>query len=58
VKKDEKAKETRTIEVLETYKTYQRGARKLFSADRQVFAPHGVEGTLSSSSTHRHILAP
>lgn len=28
---------------------YQRGLRKLFAAERQVFAPHGVEGALTSS---------
>ena len=41
-----------------TYKTYQRSTIKLFTADRQVFSPLGVEGTLPSSSTHRQMLAP
>ena len=58
LKTDDKAKETRATEVPETYMTYQRGTRILFSADRQVFYPHDVEGTLPSSSTHRQILAP
>ena len=58
VKKSEKVKETRVVEKLEAYKTYQRGYRKLFVADRQVFTPLDAEGALPSSSTHRKILAP
>jgi len=58
VKTNEKAKETRATEVPRTYMTYQRGTRILFIADRQVFAPQDVEGTLPSSSTHRKMLAP
>jgi len=58
VKANEKAKETRATEVPETSMTYHRGTRRLFAADRQVFAPQDVEGTLPSSSTHRKMLAP
>ena len=57
-KTDEKAKETRATEVPGTYMTYQRGTRRLFAADRKVFAPQDVEGTLPSSSTHRKMLEP
>ena len=56
--KDEKVKETKAIEELEAYKTYQRGARKLFAVDRQVFTPLDVEGALPSSLAHRKMLAP
>ena len=57
VKVNEEAKETRTIEV-PFYMTYQRGTRRLFAADRQVFSPRDVEGALPSSSSHRQMLAP
>jgi len=58
VKIDEEAKETRATEVTRTYMTYQMGTRRLFAADRQVFAPLDVEGALPSSLTHRQMLAP
>jgi len=58
VKESEKAKETKVVEKPEAYKTYQRGARKLFAVDRQVFTPLDVEGALPSSSTHRKMLSP
>lgn len=58
VKESEKDKETKVVEKLESYKTYQRGARNLFAMDRQVFTPLDVEGALPSSSTHRKMLAP
>jgi len=51
VNKDEKSKDNRVIEVPETYKTYQRGTRKLFVSNRKVLAPIAMEGTLPSSST-------
>lgn len=57
MKTDEEAKETRTTEV-PIYMTYQRGTRRLFAADRQVFSLRDVEGNLPSSSAHRQILAP
>ena len=58
VKKDEKVKETKVIEELKAYKTYHRGAIKLFAIDRQVFTPLDVEGALPSSSADRKMLAP
>ena len=58
VKKGEKVKETKAVEEPEAYKTYQRGARKLFAANRKVFTPLDVDGALPSSSSHRQILAP
>lgn len=58
VKTNKEAKETRATEVPRTYMTYQRGTRRFFTTDMQVFAPRDVEGTLPSSSTHRQILAP
>jgi len=57
VKIDEETKETRTTEV-PIYMTYQRGTRRSFAVDRQVFSPWEVEGTLPSSSAHRQMLAP
>ena len=38
VKTDEEAKETRTTKV-PIYMTYQRGTRRLYAVDRQVFSP-------------------
>ena len=58
VKENEEAEETRATEVPETYMTYQRGTRRLFAADRQVFSPWDMEGNFPSSSTHRQMLAP
>ncbi len=58
VENSEKAKETKVVEKPEAYQTYQRGDRKLFSLDRQVFTPLDVEGSLPSSSTHRQMLSP
>ena len=58
MKADEKVKVTRATNVPRTYKTYWSGTRIWFAADRQVFAPLGVEGTFPSSSTHRQMLAP
>jgi len=52
----EEAKETRTTEV-PVFMTYQRGTRRLFAVDRQVFSPWDVEGGLPYSSTHRQMLA-
>lgn len=58
VKKSEKAKETRVVEKPKAYKIYQRGARKLFEVDRQVFTPLYVEESLPSSSGHRKMFSP
>ena len=58
VKKSKKAKETKVVEKPETYKTYQRGAKKVFAVDRQVFTPPDVEGALPSSSPLRQMLSP
>lgn len=57
VKTDEEAKEKITIKV-PIFMTYQRGTRRLFTADRRVFSPRGVEGCLPSSSAHRQMLTP
>lgn len=51
----EEAKETRIVELL-VYLTYQRGTRRLFVADRQVFSLTDVEGDLPSSLAHRKML--
>jgi len=54
---NEEAKDIRAIEV-PVYMTYQRGTRRLFAVDRQVFSPRDVEGTLPPSLNHRQMLAP
>jgi len=57
LKTNEKAKETRTVEI-PMFFTYQIWSRKLFAVARQVFTPQDVEGTFPSSSVHRKMLSP